>query len=373
MKKLPHRLLFVSLWICSALNAPASTVTSSYTYDAAGFLASVTRNGTLAASYTYDANGNVTSAVTIAGSTSYAYDAQDRLLTAGTASFTYTDVGEIKTRITPNGTTSYSYDEFGQLRHVSLPDGRNIDYTLGAPKMRLAKKINNVVVQAFLRDEKGKILAELDGNNAVVSRFVYSELSDTPEDMIRGSDTFRLITDSLGSVRMVVNVQSGATVQRIDYDEWGQITLDSNPGFQPFGYAGGLYDKDTGLVRFGERDYDPSVRRWTSPDPISFRGGSTNLYAYVNNDPLNLVDFSGLGPRSGSRDDGGINPFTSPRLFQGHKGRPHPTRGQIFYGPYDLPEDLRPDRFKNDFGMDHVGHKVEEISGVRSTSAGTNF
>ncbi|MDS4031603.1 MAG: hypothetical protein RKO66_16235 [Candidatus Contendobacter sp.] len=33
------------------------------------------------------------------------------------------------------------------------------------------------------------------------------------------------------------------------------MTLDTSPGFQPFGFAGGLYDKDTGLVRFGARDY----------------------------------------------------------------------------------------------------------------------
>ena len=283
------------------LNTPffmqAAPVTTNYSYNSAGFLAAVNRNGAVIASYNYDANGNVTSVVTPAGSTSYAYDAQDRLLTAGATSFTYTDAGEMKTRVTPNGTTSYSYDEFGQLRHVSLPDGRNLDYVLGSPEMRIAKKVNGAVVQGFLRDEKGDILAELDGGNTVVSRFVYSELSATPESMSRGTDTFRIITDALGSVRLVMHAQTGAIAQRIDYDEWGQITLDTNPGFQPFGFVGGIYDKDTGLVRFGARDYDPSIRRWTSPDPINFRSGSTNLYAYVNNTPLNLVDRSGLGPK----------------------------------------------------------------------------
>jgi len=44
-------------------------------------------------------------------------------------------------------------------------------------------------------------------------------------------------------------------VQRLDYDEFGRVLLDTNPGFVPFGYAGGLYDADTGLVRFGSRDY----------------------------------------------------------------------------------------------------------------------
>src|SRR3989475_8804284 len=48
-----------------------------------------------------------------------------------------------------------------------------------------------------------------------------------------------------------VDVATGAVVQRLDYDEFGQLVNDTNPGFQPFGFAGGLYDRDTNLVRFG--------------------------------------------------------------------------------------------------------------------------
>jgi RHS repeat-associated protein len=70
--------------------------------------------------------------------------------------------------------------------------------------------------------------------------------------------------------------------------------LDTNPGFQPFGFAGGLYDPHTNLVRFGARDYDPEVGRWTSKDPIRFAGGDTNLYGYTFSDPINFVDPSGL-------------------------------------------------------------------------------
>jgi len=76
-------------------------------------------------------------------------------------------------------------------------------------------------------------------------------------------------------------------------DEWSVFTADSNPGFQPFGFAGGLWDTDVGLVRFGARDYDASVGRWVSKDPIRF-GGGPNLYGYVEGDPVNLADPSGL-------------------------------------------------------------------------------
>jgi RHS repeat-associated protein len=57
---------------------------------------------------------------------------------------------------------------------------------------------------------------------------------------------------------------------------------------------GGLYDFDTKLYRFGARDYDPTIGRWTAKDPIGFAGGDTNLYAYVGGNPMSYNDPSGL-------------------------------------------------------------------------------
>ena len=105
-------------------------------------------------------------------------------------------------------------------------------------------------------------------------------------------------TDQLGSVRLVVDSATGQVVQRMDYDDWGNVQSDSNPGFQPFGYAGGLYDRDTGLVRFGARDYSPQFGRWTAKDPIRFEGGDTSLYAYVEGNPISYTDPDGLAKKS---------------------------------------------------------------------------
>ncbi|MEO8218803.1 MAG: RHS repeat-associated core domain-containing protein [Acidobacteriota bacterium] len=106
--------------------------------------------------------------------------------------------------------------------------------------------------------------------------------------------TYRIVSDHLGSPRLVVDVASGTVAQRIEYDEFGNVVSDTNPGFQPFGFAGGLYDRDTGLVRFGARDYDPQTGRWTTKDPIGFAGLDTNLYVYAYNDPINEIDPMGL-------------------------------------------------------------------------------
>jgi len=94
-------------------------------------------------------------------------------------------------------------------------------------------------------------------------------------------------------VRLVVNAADGTIVQQLNYDEFGRVLSDSNPGFQPFGYAGGLYDADTKLVRFGARDYDANLGRWLNRDPIQEAGG-INLYGYVCNNPINNVDPLGL-------------------------------------------------------------------------------
>jgi RHS repeat-associated protein len=91
------------------------------------------------------------------------------------------------------------------------------------------------------------------------------------------------------------------------YDAYGRVLSDTNPGFQPFGFAGGLGDADTGLVRFGLRDYDPETGRWTTQDPIGLAGGDTNLYAYVGGDPINAVDPTGLAVSGNAAMDSALS------------------------------------------------------------------
>src|SRR5207253_2094760 len=182
------------------------TDTFVYTYDTAGRLTDVTKNGAVVGHYTYDSNGNRLSATDQTGTVNGTYDAQDRLLTYGNLQYTYTTNGELLTKNNPvlGQTASFTYDVVGNLKSVSLLGGLLVDYV-----------------------------------------------------------------------------------------EFGNVTLDTNPGFQPFGFAGGLYDQHTGLTRFGARDYDAQIGRWTAKDPIDFLGGNTNLYGYALNDPVNISDSSG--------------------------------------------------------------------------------
>ena len=113
---------------------------------------------------------------------------------------------------------------------------------------RIAKSKNEIVQQRFVYQDFLKPVAELDGEGEVVSRFIYATRQNVPDYMVRDGDTYRLVTDHLGSVRLVVHTETGDVIQRMDYDEWGNVLQDTFPGFQPFGFVGGLGRKGSVLA-----------------------------------------------------------------------------------------------------------------------------
>ena len=278
----------------------ATTDTYDYTYDSAGRLTQVQKNGGVVEAYTYDTNGNRLTATLPPASATGTYDAQDRLLTYGQLQFTYTTNGELFTKSNPTlgQTASFTYDVLGNLKTVVLPGGTTIEYVVDGQNRRIGKKVNGTLTTGWLYQNQLTPVAELDGTGAVVSRFVYGTKANVPDYLIKGGVTYRIVSDHLGSPRLVINTTDGMVAQRIAYDAFGNIASDTNPGFQPFGFAGGLYDQHTGLVRFGARDYDAQVGRWTAKDPIRFFAGDTNLYGYILGDPINLIDSFGLEPEA---------------------------------------------------------------------------
>ena len=278
-----------------------SSETWSYFYDDAGRLETVERNGLTEHVYIYDDNGNRIQHTGPGGVVTIAdYDEQDRLLQYGDITYTRTEAGERQTRTDTEGTTHYDYDAATNLREVILTDGTVIEYLIDGRDRRVGKKIDGELQKTWIYRDQLSPVAQFDGNGNMTHRFVYAEKAHSPSwmvtiDPVTDEETvYRIITDHLGSIRLVIEVATGAIVQRMDYGPFGEVLFDSNPGFQPFGFAGGIYDRDTGLVRFGARDYDPEVGRWTAKDPIDFGGGDSNLYGYVLADPINFIDPVGL-------------------------------------------------------------------------------
>jgi RHS repeat-associated protein len=266
-----------------------------YGYDLADRLASVHQQGQPPVEYRYHPNGNLVSLTGMSMLNVVAtHDVQDRLLAHGDLAFTYTPAGYVRTkRDTRTGAlTVYQYDEIGNLLAVLLPDGRSLRYLIDGEDRRVAKLVDGQYQWHFAY-AFGLPVARVRPDGSVESQYVYGAHAHVPDVVIKDGRAYRLVTDHLGSPRLVVDVETGAIAQRLDYDVFGRVLADTSPGFQPFGFAGGLYDPDTGLVRFGARDYDPAVGRWTGKDPAGFGGGDTNLYAYAFGDPVNYVDPSG--------------------------------------------------------------------------------
>jgi RHS repeat-associated protein len=218
------------------------------------------------------------------------------MLSYGDAQYFYTPNGELRMKVEGTDTTRYTYDYFGNLITVILPNKDRIDYIIDGQNRRIGKKLNGQIVKKWIYSGQLTPVAELDSAGNIVARFAGNY-------MIKGGATYQFITDHLGSVRLVVDVATGTVMQRLDYDEYGNVSYDSNPDFTPFGFCGGLYDNQTKLTRFGARDYDAETGRWTAKDPIGFGGGVSNVYVYCLNDPINFIDPTGLKKRCYSNEE----------------------------------------------------------------------
>lgn len=267
-----------------------------YVYDGVGRLITVKQDGSSVESYNYDEVGNrIMIRNTLTGqnlnAADFTYDADNKLLSAGTTAYSYDADGRL-TQENRNGTiTKFQYNTDGTLAKVTLPDNRVISYFHDSQGRRIARDMDGVRTHAWIYGKGLMPLAEFDGAGSLQKSFIYAE-SATPSAYIAGGQTFHIISDQLGSPRLIVD-SIGAVVRRVDYDAFGNVIADSNPSVGlVFGFAGGMADPEHELIRFGARDYQPSMGRWTAKDSILFNGG-LNLYGYVANDPVNWVDPKG--------------------------------------------------------------------------------
>lgn len=282
-------------------NETVGGVTSSYSYnyDPMGRLLRVTKDGVDVENYGYDLNGtrvSETNGLRGIDGLSLVYSDEDHLLSTGTASYQYDLDGFLTQKVEGAEVTTYAYSLLGELLQVGLPDGKMVTYEHDPLGRRIAKHVDGIVVEKYLWQGRTRLLAVYDGTDNLIQRFEYAD-GRMPVAMTQGGTTYYLAYDPVGSLRVVADA-SGNAVKRIDYDSFGNILVDTNPSMKmPFGFAGGLHDRDTGLVRFGYRDYDPDIGRWTAKDPIGFAGGDTDLFGYVQNNPVNLFDPLGLAWR----------------------------------------------------------------------------
>ena len=101
--------------------------------------------------------------------------------------------------------------------------------------------------------------------------------------------------DLNGNVMGLVKAANGTISTRYEYGPFGEVfcSVGELAGENPFQFSTKYTDFETDLVYYGYRYYSPDIGRWISRDPIEEQGGF-NLYAFVNNDPVNHWDMLGL-------------------------------------------------------------------------------
>jgi YD repeat-containing protein len=168
---------------------------------------------------------------------------QDQLCRYGDFEYRYNARGQLeeRERVSDGAVTGYTYDGLGRLKKVVTEAGLEVHYVHDALGRRIGKVVDGQLDRGWLYADALNPIAQLDENGDVEATFVYGTRAHVPDAMAMVDGTvYRVITDHLGSVRFVVNAADGTVVQRLDYDAFGRVLNDTNPGFQPFGFAGGL-------------------------------------------------------------------------------------------------------------------------------------
>ena len=272
-----------------------SVETRRYAYDSAGRLSRVTDgSGVLCESYQYDHEGRRLADIIplrFRGERRYTYLSCNRLGQTGSAQYGHDKAGFRNLKVEGDAETHYHYEPSGLLLGVSLPDGRRIDYAYNANGLRTEKHVNGQVAEGFRWLDPLRLDEFHDERHWWL--FAYME-GRTPIGLTNGEDSYFLLCDQIGTPLALATVD-GHIVQTMQYDSFGNLLeVRGDVVRLPLGFAGGLYDADTGLTRFVWRDDDPDTGRFTALDPLGKKGGDSDWYGYRVDDPVNRVDVWGL-------------------------------------------------------------------------------
>jgi len=126
----------------------------------------------------------------------------------------------------------------------------------------------------------------------LTNRYAQTDSIDEPVAMLRAGTTSYYQADGLGSVTTLSN-PAGAIANNYTYDSFGNLVASTGTIQNSFRFTGREFDTETNLYFYRARYFDPQAGRFLSEDPMRFFE-SPDFYAYVENNPLNLIDTMGL-------------------------------------------------------------------------------
>jgi RHS repeat-associated protein len=241
--------------------------------------------------FTYDAVGNRMTDLT---HSAYQYNELNQLLEDDSCKYLYDLDGNQTEKIDKNtgDTTAYTYDIENKLVEVRKA-GMLAQYAYDALGRRMSKTMNGVA--KHYRYNVDNLVLEMNGNDSVVADYTFGPGIDNPLEMNRGGSVYFYVKDGLGSVTALAS-ESGNVCHEYAYGVFGKIISESGDNVENcFTYTSREFDRETGLMFYRARMYNPQIGRFISEDPIGSEGG-INLYRYSRNCTTNYIDPDGLDP-----------------------------------------------------------------------------
>jgi RHS repeat-associated protein len=254
------------------LAGTGSDLTQSFTYNPASQIATATRSND---SYAWTDHYNLTR--------NYGANGLNQYISSGSVTPTY----DAKGNLTSAGGATYAYSSENLL--TSASGGIALAYD---PMLRLYQTSDGIPGTTRFAYDGADLIAEYNGSNAMLRRYVHGPGDDEPLVWYEGrgtTDRRFLRSDERGSVIATSN-SSGTTLSTNAYDEYG-LPKSTNSG--RFQYTGQTWLPELGMYYYKARIYSPTLGRFLQTDRIGY-GDGMNMYAYVGGDPINFIDPLGL-------------------------------------------------------------------------------
>lgn len=236
---------------------------------------------------TYGPHGVSSSVDSSASAIKHVYDKAGNQTSSGTRSVRFRAFGLAESITVGKETYRFRYDASRKRVVKELPGGGSTTYIAGLYERRASP--TGVTHVMYVPSVEGP-----------VAQVQWVESGDGLTESVR-----YLLADRLGSVGTVTD-EKGLVLAEQRYEPFGQrvdaydpTTAGAAPADVTLGYGSHEAEDSLGLINMGGRHYDPSLRRFITPDPLggSLRGShATNRFSYVVNSPLALTDPSGFEP-----------------------------------------------------------------------------
>ncbi|WP_350116092.1 RHS repeat-associated core domain-containing protein [Nitrosomonas sp.] len=277
-------------------------VNTDLTFDSLGRALSIVHSNAAGAIdrqvYEYDKTGNRKSLSSTLGqpyitpAATARYDKANRLLERGGFTYTYDENGNRLTKTSPAGTTNYSWDSRNRLTAITEPDGTVTRFTYDAFNLLISQQVSGSgrnLDTAYLPDSVSNVIYQSSSDGETLSILSGRRIDDHLAASRGDGTKDYILRDALNSTVATTDT-AGALKQSISYEPYGQVS--GSKTMFPIQYTGRLPVSD-GLYYYRARFYDPEAGRFLSEDPIGLEGG-INTYAYVDGNPLGMVDPLGL-------------------------------------------------------------------------------